>query len=224
MKKQANDIATVGRIVKTRVDTRKEVDELFNNADKGRAKDRALIEKHFVQAPLAHTQAPTLQKTAEEEKPKKRMGKGEAISTLAGTGVGVAAAFDKGPKVVKKVLHAPGRLAQKGLNAVSKKIEGKHPIKGALLNGVGQGLAQFGSLQVGQQAGRYAGRAVDKIREKKEKTAHVDAFFKTAGLDTGLTEAQKRYPELLKVAKKRPGISDTKGAMPTRDPVNAGAP
>jgi hypothetical protein len=62
------------------------------------------------------------------------------------------------------------------------------------------------------------------------KTAHVDTFFLQGG---HLTEAQRRYPELLKVAQvnnrpapdltKKPSATATTGALPSRSALSGGS-
>jgi hypothetical protein len=48
-------------MVSTREDKRAETDALFENAKASRARDRAVVNKHFVQAPAAVTMATNLQ-------------------------------------------------------------------------------------------------------------------------------------------------------------------
>lgn len=57
-------------MLSTREETRAETDSLFVNAKPSRARDRAVMKKHFVQAPAAITMAPTLQAEPPKEPPK----------------------------------------------------------------------------------------------------------------------------------------------------------
>lgn len=57
-------------MLSTREETRAETDSLFVNAKPSRARDRAVVKKHFVQAPAAITMAPTLQAEPPKEVPK----------------------------------------------------------------------------------------------------------------------------------------------------------
>lgn len=51
-------------MILTREDTRREIDSLFSGSDKAHSKTRKEVEKLFVQAPIAQTSTPLLQKTS----------------------------------------------------------------------------------------------------------------------------------------------------------------
>lgn len=182
MKKQAvgnlgaEELARVSRYMKTRSETRAEADVLFGNtAKKMRAEDRKKLEKLFVQAPAAVTMAPNLQKEAGDMPHFTEQDR---------------------PAKVKEIYRAlkrdnPNMPAEVKARIASRK--GKKSPESRKPPETG-GPAYKAPLHFEHKGGKYKASS-----EQTSMTPNIDAFLEKLS-EASLTEAQRRYPELMKVA------------------------
>ena len=166
------ELARVSRMALTRADTRAEADVLFGDtAKKMRAEDRKKLEKLFIQTPAAQTMAPNLQKEAKEMPHFTDQDRPAKVKEI------YKALKRDNPKMPAEV---KARIAsRKG----KKSPESRKPPETG-------GPAYKAPLHYERKGGKYKASSV---------TANVDAFFEKLS-EASLTDAQRRYPELLKVA------------------------
>jgi hypothetical protein len=194
---------------------RAEADALFGGtAAENRKRDRAALERLFVQTPAAQIQSPNLlaegkEKQSFEIKPEDRS------------------------SIPKKEYAQPGKKAPEGGG------KGKYPIPDAQHYRSALGFAKMHGDTKAEAAIRAKGKAMGYGDEKEKKsalaslastepaeqeielvepnlTANVDAFFEKLSAPD---EAQQRYPELLKVAQK-PAVN-LKPRPKDQDPVRS---
>lgn len=214
MKKKANSddesLVRVKAMLVSRQRTVEEINTFFNNAKPARAKDVKKMEKLLVQAPAAQVQTPNLQKEAAPKTDTDRAKKYGRIGALAASAGTVAAG-------AKKV------MAEKGLVKANPKASAAL-LAGTMLTSGAIGTAA-GRLTHRAIHGKATGKSIEKsaaamLEAHKNAPAeevigkNVTEFFEKKAY---LTEAQKRFPELLKV-----GASETSPqAAPTKKPAGA---
>ena len=211
------DLARVRRMVRTREDTRAEADVLFGDtAKKMRAEDRAKLEKLFVQTPASQTMAPNLQKAAAaylkmkqayEIKPEDR------------------------PSIAKKDFAQPNKeeAGHKGKYPIPDRQHAKSALGFAKMHG---DSAAYAAIRAKVKA-KYPDMLEGEKEKKSSVTANLDAFFEKLS-EASVTDAQRRYPELLKVAyanpttktpdlKKRVQGTENVGSVPVRSDLSGGS-
>lgn len=210
-------------MLRSRIDTDAEFKILFTHAAKAMKKgDRSLMDKLLVQAPAAVTQAPNLVKTSAE---KKQISKKQALLlglgvTGAGAAGGAAAGYFHGRHQTNKKLADFGRAT------------GIHIRGTGLGRAVGKHYAKKGALVGGALMGAGAAAQAYRMHKRgKIKKSSVDQFFEDHG--NFMTEAQQRYPELLKVAAgvqtvpnlkpKSVGTTKITGPIPTQSSLSNGS-
>jgi hypothetical protein len=181
----AEEVAEIKAKVLTREMTRRETHRLFSNAEAAQTRDRSVVEKLFVQTPGARTPV-RLEKTAVTEK---------WISDKLRSGLSKLSPKDS--------LKRARRFGDQMQHTVDKAMD--HVKK--------DGSNFTKKFEHANRAERAAGKAYAADSELHSKTAAVDAWFeKNAG--TFGTEAQRRYPELLK-ASMAPGVGTTPSPLTT---------
>lgn len=217
----AEELAQFKWTVRNRSDTQMEADALFERNPEVRKKDRAELEKLFIQTPAAVTNAPNLQKQASVEK-------------VAGLKRGLRILHSQAKNAAKGKPDSPG-LKEAWETAVDKmgrraaKAAGDHPahaesskpfrpfIKKTLSHpqnksAIRRGLGDVKSLMASRaaQVAKTVTASVKCICPKpncpackKQKTSAIDTYLAKQER-TKLSEAQVRFPELLKVAAPAP--------------------
>lgn len=193
-----DELGRITAMIRTRDDTRAEADHLFGaNAADMRKQDRDMIQKLFVQGPYAYTMAPNLQKEASSE-----------TSSESKTDSAVENFFEKkalnGPIVEIGGFGTPSAIGYvigkssipQSRSEAEEILSGGYSIPAGLMvpgyTGYRHGRKSSAKNYLRAKDEEAAGRV---HHEPKTASAVVEFFEKKAYL----TEAQKRYPELLKV-------------------------
>lgn len=251
------ELERLQRTVLTRDDTRAEADLLFGAPAKDMRKaDRGLLEKLFVQTPAATTMAPNLQKEAKVSGVEMLKlasmlacgpdGGDSWLKQFEGTDFLPQAIEleeqslmmereEQEQRAEEDIRYATQDQSRKAMWAKRDDLHFQKRMLALQLakHQAGMGAEQHeepmaeGQPQAPEQAAPPQ-QAAQPPPAEMSKTSHVDAFFANREY---LTDAQKRYPELLKVAsdtKKaislKPRVTtDTAGATPVRSALSGGS-
>lgn len=243
----------------TKAETQAETDVLFDDAGKARKADRKKMEKLFVQMPGAETMSPQLQKEAKVfgRHPDRDVARA-SLPKAKRRAMYAEYARDKAkeePTGYPKAMLG-GALIGGGVGALNGGLRAGVPglaIGGGIGAATGMGLGAMAAhidketitkARAAIRSGGAMDRAFDKqVREMEDMqdkhasvTKNLEKFFeKTAGK----TEAQLRYPELLKAAAsstmsgpspapsvgqpKKATATSTSGTTPVRSALSGGA-
>jgi hypothetical protein len=249
----AEELTRARVTVLTRARTRADAEQLFSAAAGARAKEQRKIEGLFVQADGAETMSPLLAKTAEarsfhnlashfekdaswQDTLKKGMyaGKSMVNKAVKSSPADIANSVKNGPV---RELQSMGRSAVNQAKSTAHRfIDDPVGFSARKAKAVAHGGQKLLGNTVGK-AGSLLQKAGDKIKYSSP-TANVDAFFDKLA-QARQSDAQRRYPELLK-ASAAPGIgtrptpslgqrvvsagnSSTRGTTPSRAMLSGGA-
>lgn len=249
----AEELTRARVTVLTRARTRADAEQLFSAAAGARAKEQRKIDGLFVQADGAETMSPMLAKTAAVQSFRKLAGEFEKNSDWTTT---LKKGAYLGKSMLNKAVHtSPAEFARNVKNGPGEELRSmgqsaarqakltahrlvEEPINFPLrkAKAVATGSKKLLGKSVGK-AGSLLQRVGDKIKYSSP-TANVDAFFDKLA-EARRTDAQRRYPELLK-ASAAPGVgtrptpsisqrvtsagnSSTRGNTPSRAMLSGGA-
>lgn len=207
----AEESAQLTHKVLTRAATRAQADALFEHKATGiAAENQKRLRELFVQAPAAETMAPTLAKTA-----------GVSLSKLRKVSDPVV----KARAYAKDSGHLAARgIARAKINAGTSR-ESFQRINAQSNMDVGADARRAARSVFPKQVLKMTGHQPPRLQEFK-KTASIDYFFDKLS-ELSLTDAQRRYPELLKVAgpltTPSPTLKRAKSAVATTSSLAGGA-
>lgn len=209
------ELERLQRTVLTRDDTRAEADLLFGAPAKDmRNTDRKLLGKLFVQAPAAVTMAPNLQKNA-------------SASPFSFMKMAYEIKPADRPSIPKKDFAQPGKeeAGHKGKYPIPDRQHAKSALGFAKMHG---DSAAYAAVRA-----KIKSKFPDMLSDEKEKessiTPHLDAFLEKLSAPT---DAQRRYPELMKVSevgtRKVPNLkprvtTEANGPTPVRADISGGS-
>lgn len=254
------ELERVQRVVMTRDDTRAEADLLFDGAKDMRKTDRGMLEKLFVQTPASVTMAPNLQKSASAA-PYTFMKLASMLECGPNGSDNWLSQFEGSPLMAKAIaleeqslqfqqedmqrrLEDDVRYQQQDTERKAHwqkndKISLQKRVLALELAKEKAGLtAQPEAAPEGEEVGPQEEAAPEQLQEQAlpsqvQKTAsitpRVDAFFEKLAAPS---DAQRRYPELMKVAasgtKKVPNLkprvtTELSGPTPVRASISGGS-
>ncbi len=187
------EINFLKKVRQTREETRQDANALFTTSHQNRKRDRALLEKLFVQFPGAMVMANSLLKEAGVKEAGKNVRLQMASAASKGNGY---AQLRSGARNMGKVVGQSIAANAKPMNGNAQNIG---YVQGAIRGqAAGKAAKDAASSMLPKTASWEAYEQCWEEYEKIKIAYNVHAFFEAGG---HLDQAQQRYPELQKVAR-----------------------